>query len=125
RSGLAILSDARFYYEDLAMFRTALFHNAITGLRELPGLRILLQSRLVILGLEAVDSLLQSFRDHPTHHESVGCGDSAVQVDCRNERFHGVHEQRPLGSPAAFFLAAAQAQETAKIHFLSHGKQMG
>src|SRR5277367_805645 len=57
-------------------------------------------------------------------HELAGWIDAAIEVDRRNESFHGIGQQRLLLPSATHLLAAAQEEEFAQLQGICHLEQM-
>src|SRR6185295_19367939 len=86
-------------------------------------LQELLQGGLVIVADNATRAHLRDERPQFANEERSGLLDAAVEVNCGNERFIAIGQQRLLAAPSAPLLAAAQEQVIAEPESLREARQ--
>lgn len=109
-----LAAHADLHEKGLGVLRPALLDGYVARLRELPGLRHLLQSALVIDHLHFI--FQWSGLPHDLmYDEEANRLDAAIQVNGSNQSFQGIGEKGLFSPSSAHFLAAPQEQVGAQI----------
>ena len=121
-----VLADADFDGEGLGVLRPLFADDEIARRRQLQSLRHFLQGALIIRhGAIHASFGHREGADHVRFDERARGVEAAVQVDRRDQRFHGVRQQSFLGASSAHLLAAAEEQEIAQRQRLRHFVETG
>src|SRR5262249_52033191 len=104
------------YRKELLVVRSFFAGDDIFGVSQMTSLQLFLKLRLEVRQLAFRFSNIFHLRFQEPQHHATGLVNSAIKIDCAENRFQSIHQQGLFHAPAGLFLAPSQLQVDAQTN---------